>query len=462
MLLQRPDEFAFDNATVELIADVKAMTATMNDFRPLQKDVLDEIQKSLLEDRVFNSNAIEGNTLGLRETQRILEAGAVIDVSKRREATEVLNLGAAIQRIQSFVNDESRWSDESSFLEVHKLLMTGIRDDIAGMIRIESVIVTGAKHQPPAPEQIKGLLDEFLSTLRRSVHIDPIRLATWAHWAIARIHPFEDGNGRMARLWQDLVLFGRQYTAAVIRASTRKEYYKALTDADDGKFDPLAQMIGQSVAETLQSYLNACREHDDQKDWARELVGEAHAVVAEQRRLEYLRWTRGMHTLLDAFQRCATQITTASDGTIEVQVRPFIMIDQPTWESLRSGVGAAKTSYFWVNFRKGVNRLQYCFFFGHHYYHEADQQLALLGPSASLLISEQQGFDNAVRVDEIRDLPVTLREVIVLDGQLVQRLVNPVMQGSDGSKQAFVYRQNANAMAIAQTFIKEVLLGRLR
>lgn len=455
MELPSPTGIVLDGATHELIADVAEMSRAIDKFRPLPPDVLDSIEKSLLEDRIFNSNAIEGNTLGLRETQRILSIGAIVDVGRRREATEVLNLNASIRRVQTLVGDKNRWGDATCFLEVHRTLMQSLGDDIGGIVRIHSVMVVGAKHQPPSPEELGPLLRRFFELMQECIDLEPVQLATWVHWAIARIHPFGDGNGRMARLWQDLILFGHRYTAAVIRASNRKEYYKALTDADEGKFDPLAQLIGQAVGDNLQSYLNACREHDDQKGWAQEVVGEAHAVVAEQRRLEFLRWSRGMQTLLDAFQRCATQITSASDGTIEVQVRPFPIIDQPTWESLRAGVGAARTWYFWLNFRKGGNRLQYCFYFGHHYFGEADHELPPLGPSASLLISEQQGSANAVRLDQIEDLRVTLREIIVLDGQIVQRL-------ADLTTQTSVYEQNANAITIARTFIKEVLLGRLR
>lgn len=154
-----------------------------------------------------------------------------------------------------------------------------------------------------------------------------------------------DGNGRMARLWQDLILFGSKLTAAVIRQEERSEYYASLTSADDGDFNPLIQLVTRSLNRTLQIYVNAQREVDELKHWAVDIVGETNARVDEKRRLEYLRWVRQMEQVKDAFQRCATQLTTASDGSVEVQVNGFDILDQPTWETLRSGGSASKIWY---------------------------------------------------------------------------------------------------------------------
>ena len=453
--LRSPKELNFNSATLDLCKDIASIASTINEFRPLDEPVLAEIRKRLLEDRIYNSNAIEGNTLSLRETQVILEAGAVIDVGRGKEATEVLNLGAAIREIQTFVDDRPRWSDDATFLAVHGILMKNIGDSFAGSVRTESVILRGAKHQPPGPEKLSALLTSFFNTLRASETVEPIQLATWTHWAIARIHPFIDGNGRMARLWQDLILFGNRYSAAIIRAANRREYYDALTAADDGHFDRLAQIVGQGVAYNLQAYLDTCRERDNLKGWAQQIVGEAHAAVAERRRAEYMRWCRGMLQVQDAFNRCATQITSVSDGTIEVQCQSFDIIEQPTWETLRSGGGARSTWFFWLNLRKGESRLQYCFFFGTHFFHEADKGLAGLEAQTSLLVSEQQGNNSARRLDQIEGLSLRLREIMISDGDLLTRCVDP----ASGVERC---EKPKSAVAVAQEFISQAILHRMR
>ena len=257
----------------------------------------------------------------------------------------------------------------------------------------------------------------------------------------------------MARLWQDLVLFGNQLTAAVIRQQDRNEYYKALTSADDGDFNHLTQLITRSLLSNLNIYLNAQREVDEVRGWAAHLVGETHARQDQKRQLEYLRWVREMEQLRDAFHRCATQITNVSDGTIEVQLQPFDIVDQSTWESLRSGAGAARTWFFWVNFRRDLDRIQYCFFYGHHMTSDLDRNLPGVGPSACLLVSEQQGDGKAVRLGEV-DSPVTLRELLLVDNKLVRKRY-------DTGRNLEVYDVDVDQLDVAREFIAEVLLTKL-
>ncbi len=444
----------FNEVTSELIADANALAKQVNERRPLPPDVVDNIRKELLGERVYNSNAIEGNTLTLRETKSILEAGGIVDVGRKREATEAINLSKAIFEVQALIESRDSWSRQEALTQVHETLMTDVLDFGAGRIRSEGVMITGAKHQPPRPEQLDVLLADFLQKLGASRDAEPITLATWTHWCIARLHPFKDGNGRMARLWQDLVLFGNKLTAAVIRQEERKEYYEALTSADDGNFNPLTQLVTRSLNRTLQIYVNAQREVDELKDWAASIVGETNARVDERRKLEYLRWVRQMEQVKDAFERCGTQITNASNGVVEVQISGFEVLDQPTWETLRSGGQAGKTWYFWANFRQGSERIQYCFFFGRHWFSDTDRSVDGIGPSACLLIGEQRGDERSVRLSDIKDCPVTLREILVVNNKIARKRL-------DIAEEKDVYDLDADPLQIARDFMQEVFLSRL-
>ncbi|MBC8355728.1 MAG: Fic family protein [Planctomycetes bacterium] len=454
MDIPSPSDVSVDQVTQELILDATELERQVNERRPLPAEVIHNIQKELLGERVYNSNAIEGNTLTLRETKSVLETGGIIDVGRKREATEAINLGKAIAEVQELVGDRESWCDVARFTAVHRTLLTDVKDDAAGATRSERVMITGAKHQPPNPMKLDALLEQFFGELRDATNIEPIRLATWVHWTIARIHPFLDGNGRMARLWQDLILFGHQFTAAVIRQQDRNEYYLALSSADDGEFDPLTQLVARSLSKTLQIYINAQREVDELKDWATDIVGESNARLDQQRKLEYLRWVRQMEQLRDAFERCATQVTSASDGTIEVQVRSFDIVDQSTWETLRAGGRAGKTWFFWMNFRRGEERIQYCFFFGHHFFSPADSGISNIGPNACLLISEQIGDEAAVRLTELGDCPVTLREVVTVNHKIARKRL-------DIAEDLLVYDLDIDPLSVAREFVQEVLLNRM-
>ena len=457
MDIPSPTSISFDQVTQELILDVKELAKQVNELRPLRPDVIETIHKELLGVRVYNSNAIEGNTLTLRETMSVLESGRNVDVGRKREATEAINLEKAIAEVQEMVADPGAWSDLSRFVALHRTLLTDVKDDAAGVLRhefSERIRITGAKHQPPHGRNVDSLLQQVFAELKDAADVEPICLATWVHWAIARIHPFLDGNGRMARLWQDLVLFHRQLTAAVIRLQDRNEYYTALGAADDGDFNPLTQLVARSLIKTFQIYVNAQREVDELKGWAAEIVGETAARADEQRKLEYVRWVQRMDLLLDAFERCATQVTDASDGTVEVQIHPYDIVDQSTWATLRSGKRAGKTWYFWIRFRRGQERIQYCFFFGRHFSSATDSGASNIGPSVCLLVSEQEGDESAVRLSQLDDCPVTLHELLVVSDKLARKRL-------DIAERSPVYDFDVDPLDVARDFVQEVLLRRM-
>ncbi|MBL8880080.1 MAG: hypothetical protein JNG88_13255, partial [Phycisphaerales bacterium] len=93
-------EIRLSEATRALLHDVDETARQINELRPLTKEVVQGILKEMLDERVYCSNAIEGSTLTLRETSAILKTGYFAGVKKRREATEVINLGQAIERAQ--------------------------------------------------------------------------------------------------------------------------------------------------------------------------------------------------------------------------------------------------------------------------------------------------------------------------------------------------------------------------
>ncbi len=180
---------------------------------------------------IQGSLAIEGNTLSDAQITAVLEGRRVVGPSN--EIREVKNALRAYEKVSS-----SRPSSEADFLRAHKLLMNGLVDD-PGRYRKRGVgIVAGNKvaHVAPPPARIPKLMTELFSFAKSSPH-HPLITGSVFHYEVEFIHPFDDGNGRMGRLWQHIFLarfhpvFEYIPTESVIR-DRQKDYYRVLGDCD--------------------------------------------------------------------------------------------------------------------------------------------------------------------------------------------------------------------------------------
>lgn len=451
MELGKPEIVSLDETSKALLADLDETTRRVREYRPLPADVVKRIEDELLGERVYSSNAIEGNGLDLRETVMVLKQG-VRASTKKRDATEARNLGKAAGQLSAWIRNREACHTLDCLTGLHLILMKDVEQH-AGRFRDRRVMIEGAKHQPPDHELVASLMERVLEQLAEPSDAHHLVRAAWAHWAIARIHPFFDGNGRMARLWQDLVLLQSELTCAIIRPRDRREYLDALMAADDGDFNPLVQLVAQRVSLTFDKYLTEIAKAADLGKWAGELVGEADVRIEESRKLEYMRWARKMEQLRWEFDQCASRITDAS-SEIQLQVRPYDLIDQTSWENLRSGQGAQRTWCFTLDARSPRKHFKYYFFFDRHYWTDADSDEDRSQQRVCLLISESSGGDDPVVLRELDNAPTRLTEVFLVDDQLVRCLRDP-------NGRVPVYERNVPPLRIAQDFVRDVVLNRL-
>ena len=443
--------------SIELLRDIHETAEKINDIRPLSDELVASIQRDLVGERVYSSNSLEGNTFSLGETIEVLKTGHV-DLGRKRESTEVVNLGHAIAFVQSdLIGDADPYAEEK-LLRLHEILLQGIDDSIAGRLRDRGVMIFGAKYQPPDEREVPRLIAEFLEQLRTAERIDPIVRAAWAHWCIARIHPFADGNGRMSRLWQDLILFRHRLTCAIIPPESRNEYLDSLRAADGEDFNPLIQLMCRRIANTFDRYIAVQQKADSQSDWARQLVGETTERAIEKRRLQYERWRRKMEELRYAFERSASTITHISPDT-QIQFKEFNIIEQDAWENIRSGISVGKTWFFQLMFRRDGHSWSYLFFFGKHYWSEMDTERDRSEPRVSLLIAEQNGDEPSVRLDQTAENTVTIKELFVVGKTFVRRRFAPQPSAPEIYTEVLDY--DLEAEAVAQDFIREVMLHRI-
>jgi excisionase family DNA binding protein len=222
--------------------------------RPLTSSTVRKVQREMELEYIFNSNAIEGNTIKLRETQLILERGLTIQGRSLREHLEVRNHPRAIKYVERMTRRALR---EQDILVLHQIIMKGI-DDEAGRFRTAEVRIAGAEFIPPPAYEIPHLIRKLVDWSNRDPdELRPIELAAILHHRLVWIHPFHDGNGRVARLLMNLVLIRSGYPIAVILNVDRSKYYDTLKKADNGDPTSFVNFVASAVERSLELYLRA-------------------------------------------------------------------------------------------------------------------------------------------------------------------------------------------------------------
>jgi Fic family protein len=222
--------------------------------RPLTSSTVRKIRREMEVEYIFNSNAIEGNTIKLRETQLILERGLTIKGRSLREHLEVRNHPRAIKYLETMTRRALR---ERDILVLHQIIMKGI-DDEAGIFRIAEVRIAGAEFTPPPAYEIANLIRKLVDWCNRDPdELRPIELAAILHHRFVWIHPFHDGNGRVARLLMNLVLIRTGYPIAVILNVDRSKYYDSLNKADNQDPTSFVNFVASAVERSLDLYLRA-------------------------------------------------------------------------------------------------------------------------------------------------------------------------------------------------------------
>jgi Fic family protein len=241
-----------------LLARLEEKTGALDALRPLPEAAVRRLREQLTLEWIYNSNAIEGNTLTLRETKLILETGLTIGGKSLREHFEVLNHKEAIDYVESLGSTRQPVTP-SEVRQIHKLILTRIDDQAAGQYRNLPVRIAGAGHQPPEPWMVPQLMADWGDWLAGpALELHPIVRAALAHHRLVSIHPFIDGNGRTARLVMNLLLMREGYPPTIIENANRRQYYRVLARADGGDEGPLVNFVGRAVERSLILYLEAC------------------------------------------------------------------------------------------------------------------------------------------------------------------------------------------------------------
>ncbi len=234
------------NHQAEILEDISSEYWKLIRKQPL------EIRKKYDDDFLvrftYNSNAIEGNRLTLRDTFLILQEDIVPQDASSYEYNEVINSRKCI----AFVKEYKGEFNKTFLLGVHRLLTVNTSVKEVGRYRMHNVVITGSQHTPPDHKDVPALMDHLFiwyNNHKRKMH--PLELACIVHTRLTRIHPFSDGNGRTARVISNFILRKSHFPMFLIDVKDRRSYYEALDESDRGNERVFVSFIFDRVVEQL-------------------------------------------------------------------------------------------------------------------------------------------------------------------------------------------------------------------
>ena len=245
----------------------------LDKFRPIDESLLSTIQEKLRIDWTYNSNAIEGNTLTYGETDFFLREGLTSEGKPLKDYLEAKNHAESIDLLHDYIRQKRKLS-EGLIKELHALLLKGIEFTYArGMggkiikktltpgkykTRPNHVLTTsGQVHHCTSPLHVLDEMEKLIKWLEKAKGMHPIEKAAIFHYEFVAIHPFDDGNGRLARLLMNLIIMTAGFPPCVVRNSRRKRYLECLEIADIEKDKaPFVTFIAAELLQTMEGIIN--------------------------------------------------------------------------------------------------------------------------------------------------------------------------------------------------------------
>jgi Fic family protein len=256
----------------ELFNHIKSVKENFDSLMPLSLENQQRLDKKLRLEWNFNSNHMEGNTLTYGETELLLIFDQTKGNHEMREYEEMKGHDVALKLIYDLADDKERILTEKFIRELNEIILvrpfykeaiTLDGQDTRRLIKIgeykaepNSVrLANGEIFNYPSPQQTPALMNDLMQWYNNvSATENAIEVAALLHYKFVCIHPFDDGNGRIARLLMNYHLIKNNYLPVIIKTEDKKKYLFALREADVGNIDAIIEYIGNRL---LESYKNA-------------------------------------------------------------------------------------------------------------------------------------------------------------------------------------------------------------
>ena len=252
--------------------------AEIDQISPKSGDLWNIIQQKLRMEWTHHSNAIEGSTLTKSETFFFLREGLTSKGKPFKDYVDAKNHAKAINYLADIIK-ESRPISETFIKDINALLLQGVTHTKAidqfsrptnkpatpGKYKTlpnHVLQLDGTIHKYVEPEQVFPQMEYLVQWVNdKSNNEHPLIIGAMAHYNMVRIHPFDDGNGRGARILMNIILMRNGYPPSVIKNEDRKEYIEAIQSADKGDMNPIIIFIGRSLVQTQEMILEELKQN---------------------------------------------------------------------------------------------------------------------------------------------------------------------------------------------------------
>lgn len=252
----KPADGRFKSAD-SLLDRIDREKAELDACRPLTEGEVARLTEEFIVEYTYNSNAIEGNTLTLRETDLVLR-GLTIDKKPLKDHMEAIGHKEAFDFVRELVRNHVPMT-ERVIQQIHYLVLADKKED-RGVYRRVPVRIMGAQHEPVQPYLIQPRMEQLMAGYAESTEHIVRKLARF-HIEFEGIHPFIDGNGRTGRLLVNLELMKAGYPPIDIKFKDRLAYYNAFDEYyEKHNLSAMEKLFAGYIDERLKLYLSMLRE----------------------------------------------------------------------------------------------------------------------------------------------------------------------------------------------------------
>lgn len=240
----------------------------LNSYRPLSRSAVQKIKEQFGIEMTYNSNAIEGNSLTLKETFLVVNEGITIKGKPLKDHLEAKSHQWALDYLYELVSKNKKNTiSERTIRMFHQIVIQDTDKEWAGKYRNSLVLIGGTDLKLPEAVEVSKLMSNLIKWISKNENkVYPIELASIVHHRLVAIHPFFDGNGRTSRLMMNVILMQAGFPLSVILKNDRNKYYNVLNKADKGDLVPFVRFVAQSVERSLNIYLKVLTPKDKSKE----------------------------------------------------------------------------------------------------------------------------------------------------------------------------------------------------